>query len=152
MTDDDTERMLREGHQTEHGTVYGPNATAERAQKCAAVIAAIGVAAELLARRIPETSCVLFGVREEVVTILPMFALETPDDTHALTSVPREALADRLRKLGREGDAAKVIAGPPHAPLAHLGSRLLVLAVDGLVAVEWSQPPRPFFFNARHVL
>lgn len=152
MSDDDTERMLREGHQIERGTVYGPNATAARAAMCAAVIEAVGVAAELLARRIPESACVLFGPREEVVTILPTFALETPDGTHSLTSVPREALADRLAKLGRASDAAKVRAGPPHAPIAHLGSRLLVLAVDGHVAIEWSQPPRPLTIDWRHAL
>jgi hypothetical protein len=143
MSDDDTQRMLREGYQTPRGTVYGPNATAERARLCAAVIEAVGVAAELLARRAGRESCVLFGPREEVVAIVPTFTLETPDGVHSLVAVPREGLAARLRKLAREGDAEKVIAGPPHAE-APDGARLLVLAVDGHVAVEWSQPPKPF--------
>lgn len=117
--------------------VYGPGATSERADAVATALHALGDKVASYARACVPTACVLFGAREHLAPILG-----DPTDAHppwACQVTDRRWLVERLFALGRDQDAVKVIAGPPGPPQP-AGTRLLVCAIDTMVAVAWSEP------------
>lgn len=144
-------------------TGYGPNSSEARVAEIRRVFAAYGDELERAASIAPEGAVVLYGravwankifdagVRAPVYDYTDHGGL-----MHCLATVDGAELAAALTRLGREGDAVKVLNGPPDQPRPD-GARLLVCLVDEIcVAVTWSKgltPPRPpIFFDARRVL
>lgn len=125
---------------TAGGTVYGPSVTRERAAAVEAVMLAVGPVAWLASHATPAECCVVLGQLAHVRTVVEGCngCIVSPDEAHGVVIVTRDELALWLDVLERHDDAAKVRRGPPNAsPLP--ASRLLVVAIEGLVAVDWSE-------------
>ncbi|MFO0607290.1 MAG: hypothetical protein U0324_29270 [Polyangiales bacterium] len=124
-------------------TAYGPHATPERTAEAAAVMEAVGAAAELLASMVPAGGCILLGRREHVDALAPWPAglAPFPPRPHRLAPLPRAELVETLRGLGREECARKVEGGPLDQPQPE-GAVLLVVAMADAVGVTWSHARR----------
>jgi hypothetical protein len=116
---------------------YGLNPSPERLAAIQAAYDALGAQLEALAPDLDIADCLLFGARAHVEQIAHSTTRVAPSWAYAICR--RTWLIYRLEDLGRTEDAVKVITGPiglsqpPHA-------RLLVCALDGLLAVTWSAP------------
>lgn len=125
---------------TATGTAHSPGVTPERAAAVEAVMAAVGPVAWLASHATTPECCVVLGQLEHVRVVAEGTngLVVSPDDVHGVVIVTRDELALWLDVLERHDDATKVRRGPPDAaPLPT--SRLLVVAIEGLVAVEWSE-------------
>lgn len=139
----------------EHTSVYGPGVTEARAAEVALLMRLAGRLMEVYARDAQPHECVIVGRVMWVADVavgLGMRQLVSLDH-HSLgvalallAIVDREKLGARLVSLGREGDAAKVIAGPPDLPTPGPDPRarlLVVFADEACLSVTWSQGWRP---------
>lgn len=124
-------------------TAYGPHATPERTAEAAALMQAVGAAAEMLASVVPAGGCVLLGRREHVDALAPWPSglAPFPPRPHRLAPLPRAELVETLRALGREECARKVEGGPLDQPQPE-GAVLLVVAMADAVGVTWSHARR----------
>lgn len=118
--------------------VHTPDADDARRLAVEALVARLGAEAAAVARTDAcATDCVLFGRAEHVTALVDPAARALPAGTHEqLVVLSRRVLIDRLVALGRPRDAAKVALGPA------AGMRVLVCAVDGAVAVSWTEGGR----------
>lgn len=144
-------------------TGYGPNSSEARVEEIRRAFAAWGDEVELAARLATEGDVVLYGravwANQLFDAGLSSTAYDYTDDgqsRYCLAAVDAVDLAAVLTRLGRAGDAAKVLNGPPDQPRPD-GARLLVCLVDEIcVAVTWSQgtppPSGARFFDARGIL